>query len=377
MATALELEDVVRAARARTRVPGVAAGVLRDGSIELAADGVLVLGRDETVQPDTPFRIASISKPFTSALCVECLDLDDRLRSLLSHTAGLRRESLEPLPMEARGLFSYSNAGYWPAAEAAATACGTSFEEAMRTRILTPLRLDATCYDEPARAARGHAQEGESGHRPLLQDAYPASRRASGGLWSTVGDLLAFAARQIVAPSAAHEPQVEALGARYALGWWVRELDNGRTVLDHEGSVVGYQSLLLIVPTDGFALAVLTNSWRGSGLIRRVVDALGVLPSGGEVKTAHGGVAGMYALDGATAVVEAGADGLEVTERDRDPVTGSETVVRYPVRAVGGGVFAFARGSLMSHRLDFPRPGLARIGWTVLTRAGETARPAG
>ena len=377
MVTALELDEVVRAARARTGVPGVAAGVLHGGSIELVADGVLVLGREEPVRPDTPFRVASISKPFTSALCVECLDVDDRLRSLLSHTAGLRRESLQPLPEETQGLFSYSNAGYWPAAEAAAVACGTSFEEAMRTRILAPLRLDATGYDEPARAARGHAPEGESGHRPLLQDAYPASRRASGGLWSTVGDLLAFAAHQIGAPSAAHEPQVEALGARYALGWWVRELDNGRTALDHEGSVAGYQSLLLIVPADGLAVAVLTNSWRGSGLIRRVVDELGIVPSGAAIERTTGGVAGTYVLDDATAVVEAGADGLEVTERDRDPVTGHETVVRYPVRAIGCGVFAFARGSLMSHRLDFPRPGVARIGWTALTRADEAARPAG
>jgi CubicO group peptidase (beta-lactamase class C family) len=377
MVTALELEEAVRAARARTGVPGVAAGVLRDGNIELVADGVLVLGRDEPVRPDTPFRIASISKPFTSALCVACLDLDDRLRSVLSHTAGLRRESLEPLPEEAQGLFSYSNAGYWRAADAAAHACGTSFEQAMRTRILTPLGLDATGYDEPARAARGHAQEGENGHRPLLHDAYPAARRASGGLWSTVADLVAFAAHQIAAPSAAHEPQVEALGARYALGWWVRELDGGRTALDHEGSVAGYQSLLSIVPTDGFALVVLTNSWRGSGLIRRVVDALGIRPSGGSAETRSAGAAGTYALDATTAVVEAGADGLEVTERDRDPVTGRETTIRYPVRAIGGGIFAFARGSLMSHRLDFPRPGVARIGWTALTRADEAARPAG
>ena len=377
MVTAFELEEVVRAARARTGVPGVAAGVLGHGEVELVADGVLELGRDAPVRPDTPFRIASISKPFTGALCVECLPLDDRLRSLLSHTAGLRCESLEPLPEEARGLFSYSNAGYWPAAEAAAAACGASFEEAMQSRILTPLGLSATGYERPADAALGHVQEGETGHRSLLRDAYPVSRRPSGGLWSTVGDLLAFAAHQIAVPTAAHEPQVEALGARYALGWWVRELGDGRTVLDHEGSVAGYQSLLLVVPAEGFALAVLTNSWRGSGLIRRVVDALVLLrcatvSAGNQVR-----VAGTYALDDATAVVEESDGGLLVTERQLDPVTRSEILVRYPARDAGGGVFAFAHGSLMSHRLDFPRPGVARIGWTALTRAGEAALPAG
>jgi CubicO group peptidase (beta-lactamase class C family) len=378
MVTAFELEELVRDARARTGVPGVAAGFLHGGSdVELVADGVLELGRHTRVRPDTPFRIASVSKPFTSALCVDCLPLDERLRALLSHTAGLRCESLELLPEEARGLFSYSNAGYSPAAEAASAACGTSFEDAMRARILAPLGLDATGYEEPAGAARGHVQEGESGHRPVASDRYPPQRRPAGGLWSTVGDLLAFAAHQLAAPSAAHEPQVEALGASYALGWWVRELPNGHTVLDHEGSVAGYQSLLLLVPAERFALAVLTNSWRGSGLIRRIVDPLVLLRREPASTGIDPEVAGTYALDGRVADVEAAGGGLLVTERERDPVTGTETVLRYPVRETGGGVFAFAHGALMSHRVDFPRPGVARIGWTALRRAGEAALPAG
>ncbi|MEN3340923.1 MAG: hypothetical protein V7644_327, partial [Actinomycetota bacterium] len=35
---------------------------------------------------------------------------------------------------------------------------------------------------------------------------------------------------------------------------------------------------------------------------------------------------------------------------------------------LGGGVFGFARGTLLSHRIDFPRPGLGRIGWVVMPR---------
>ena len=60
-------------------------------------------------------------------------------------------------------------------------------------------------------------------------------------------------------------PQAEALGAEYCLGCWRRELEGGRVAFDHEGSVAGYQSLLLIVPEQRLALALLTNSWRGSG----------------------------------------------------------------------------------------------------------------
>jgi CubicO group peptidase (beta-lactamase class C family) len=371
-------EQIVREARERTGVPGVAAGVLRGGAVEIVADGVRELGRTDAVRPETPFRIASISKPFTAALCLACLEPDPRLRALLSHTAGLRLESSDPLPEAARGLFSYSNAGYWEAGALAAAACGVSFEQAMRTRVLEPLGLDATGYEEPPDPARGHLQEGETGHRAVAADVYPARRRTSGGLWSTVSDLLAFAAHQLETPSAAHEPQVEALGGRYALGWWVRELAGARTALEHEGSSAGYQSLLLLVPEERFALAVLTNSWRGSGLVRRVVEALDLLPASPGGGAAPDDVSGAFELDNATAEIEERGDGLLVHERELDPVTGAPVSIRYPVAHLGGGVFGFARGTLMSHRLDFPRPGLARVGWVALTRAGATdAPPAG
>src|SRR5205085_11568317 len=106
------------AARARTRIPGIAAGLLVGGETELAADGVLAVGGDEPVSVDTPFRIASITKSFTSELLARCGLLDERTRALLSHTAGLLCERAEPLPDGAQGLWSYSNAGYWQAAAA-------------------------------------------------------------------------------------------------------------------------------------------------------------------------------------------------------------------------------------------------------------------
>jgi hypothetical protein len=200
-------------------------------------------------------------------------------------------------------------------------------------------------------------------------DTYPASRWPSGGLWSTAGDLLRFAAHHLDgAPAELHKPRADALGARYALGWWVRTHADGRTTLDHEGSVAGYQSLLLLVPAEALALVVLTNSWRGSGLARRVVESLELLPRPRGTAAALDDIAGAYELDGAEASVEPTRDGIVVSEAETDPVTGTRRSTRYPARPIGDGVYGFARGVLMSHRLDFPRPGLARIGWVVLPR---------
>jgi CubicO group peptidase (beta-lactamase class C family) len=368
MNTGFQLEKAVREAREKTGVPGVAAGLLRDGETAFAADGVLELGRNDAVHQETPFRIASITKPFTATLCAASIGLDERTRALLSHTAGLRCESVEPLPQEAIGLWSYSNAGY----REVGAACGAPFDRAMATHVLEPLGLNATGFAEPVSPARGHVQDGESGHRAVSVDIYPADRWPSGGLWSTAGDLLRFAAYHLDgAPAELHEPRVDALGARYALGWWVREHADGRTTLDHEGSVAGYQSLLLLVPSETLALVVLTNSWRGSGLARRVVESLELLPHPAVAGAARDDIAGTYELDGAEASVELTGDGIIVAEAETDPITGSRRSTRYSARPIGDGVYGFAHGTLMSHRLDFPRPGLARAGWVALPRVAQ------
>ena len=118
------------------------------------------------------------------------------------------------------------------------------------------------------------------------------------------------------------------------------------------GSVGGYQSLLLLVPEDQLVLAVLTNSWQGSGLIRRVVEELGVIP----VSRATGRVEeGRYELEGVSATVR----GRWLTERESDPLTGATVERRYRPSL---------RATLMSHRVDFPRAGVARIGWVALPR---------
>jgi CubicO group peptidase (beta-lactamase class C family) len=372
------LAEIVRDARARSGVPAVTAGLLVGERVELAADG--------PVEVETPFRIASITKWFTASLAALLVELeapvsgDPSAAQLLSHTADLRQNSTERLPEPCRGLWSYSNAGFVLAGDACAAAAGVSFSAAVQERLLDPLGLEQTAFDEPAGAAPGHVQDGATGHRPAPAVVYAERRRPAGGLWSTVGDLLRFADHHLGGPGplsdaqrdAVHTPRAEALGGRYCLGCWSRELAGGRLALDHEGSVGGYQSLLLLVPEERTALAVLTNSWRGSGLIRRVVQELGLVPAPLEDAGDRRIEPGRYALDDAVAVVEERGGRWRVTESEVDPLTGLQIErPEYAVDALGDGVYGFAGGSLMSHRLDFPRAGVARIGWTALPAAGS------
>lgn len=367
------LAEIVREARAGTGVPAVAAGLLVGGRTELAADG--------PVEVDTPFRIASVTKWFTASLASLLLDLEAPVdggasaERLLSHTADLRPSSRDLLPEPCRGLWSYSNAGYVLAGDACATAAETSFSDALHERLLGPLGLEHTSVEPPPDPALGHVQEGTTGHRPAPEVVYPERRRPAGGLWSTVGDLLRFAAHQLGGPgpltaaqiARVQMPRADALGGGYCLGCWRRELADGRIAFDHEGSVGGFQSLLLLVPEEHAALAVLTSSWRGSGLIRRVVRQLGLGPA--RVEGAETGHAepGRYALDDAEAVLAERNGRWRVAESETDPLTGTRIVrPEYAVEALGGGVYGFGGGLLMSHRLDFPRRGVARVGWTAL-----------
>jgi hypothetical protein len=59
-----------------------------------------------------------------------------------------------------------------------------------------------------------------------------------------------------------------------------------------------------------------------------------------------------------------------VSVTEFDAVEGSPITMRLAASPVGGGVFGYAGGRLMGHRLDFPRPDIARIGWIVLPRTG-------
>jgi CubicO group peptidase (beta-lactamase class C family) len=373
------LAEIVREARTRTGVPAVAAGLLVGERVELTADG--------SAEVETPFRIASITKWFTASLATMVLDLEAPVKDgasaarLLSHTADLLPNSAGLLPEPCRGLWSYSNAGYVHAGNACAAAAGTSYSEAVRERLLESLGLDRTGFEEPPDAAPGHIQDGETGHRPTGPVEYPASRRPSGGLWSTVGDLLRFAAHQLGGPGplseaqlhALREPRAEALGGRYCVGCWRRELEGGRTAFDHEGSVGGYQSLLLLVPEEQTALAVLTNSWRGSGLIRRIVRDLGLVPANPAGRAVGEQVLpGRYALDDSVAVLSEHNGRWRVAESETDPLTRTRIArPAYAVDPLGGSVYGFAGGLLMSHRLDFPRAGIARVGWTALPAVGS------
>lgn len=396
-------------------MPGIAVGVLSRGEATFAADGVLELGTDAPVRPETRFRVASITKPFVATLALtlvqdRLLSLDEpppgantsaSVRQLLSHQAGLaiewprdldrddddeallRLAAREPerLPIEPGELFSYCNTGYWFVAAGVACASGTTFEDAMQARVLAPLGLGSTSF-EAVNAARGHEQlaPGSDEHRPVV-DTYPRVRRASGGLWSNVADLLRFGEHHVGGPgpltpesvAALKAPQIPLPGGSYGIGWFLREGRGVRTA-EHMGSAAGFQSLLIVAPEQRTVFAALTNSSRGSAAIRDVVDSLGLgVVSPPEVALTAEELdrfTGRYAGQGIRLDVARADGGLRVQAGELNPFTNE--VLEFPrldARAVGKQEFEITTGEWAGDRFDFPRDGFARM--TVLAQRVE------
>jgi hypothetical protein len=81
---------------------------------------------------------------------------------------------------------------------------------------------------------------------------------------------------------------------------------------------------------------------------------------------------GRYALGDSVAVLSEHNGRWRVAESETDPLT--RTRIARPAYAVDplcGSVYGFGGGLLMSHRLDFPRAGIARVGWTALPAVGS------
>ena len=309
----------------RHGVPGAGIGVSHGGRSWTAGVGVTNVDHPLLVTPTTLFQIGSITKTFMGTLAMRLvgegtLELDRpvraylpefrvadadatesvTVRNLLTHTAGwvgdlfldtgegddagtryLARMADLPQLAPVGTLYSYNNAGFSVLGPIIETVTGMPIVQAMRTLLLDPLGLDH-CTMRPADVMTKRFAVGHHLHDGGPQVATPWSlTRATwpaGGLITDVGSLLQYArvhmrggctatGEQLVAPALLAEmqrDQVPIWGADEAMGltWFIDRRD-GVVALSHTGGTVGQIALLVMVPAQEFALAVLTNAQSG------------------------------------------------------------------------------------------------------------------
>ncbi|MFE5672027.1 serine hydrolase domain-containing protein [Agromyces sp. NPDC056523] len=174
---------------------------------------------------------------------------------------------------------------------------GRRWDAIMRDRLFEPMGLTGTTSRaggvDLARAATGHLiRSVEEGPIPTPVEHLPRAYGPGGNVSSTTRDVLALAhvfmrggiapnGRRIVSESAIREmttsrvpvPDPHMFGPEWALGLVVCNWD-GRTVYAHDGSTIGQNARLRMLPDDDLALVLLTNGGQRDSLYREVFDVL-------------------------------------------------------------------------------------------------------
>ena len=228
------------------------------------------------------------------------------LRHLLSHQAGFWGDWFDdfgladdaivrfvaeyhqlPQMFEPGSLWAYNNCGYILAGLVAATEAGSTFEEALKTILLDPLGMDHTflaAADAIAYpVAVGHTNDPNDGSATIArQFLRPRARNPAGGVLASIEDVLTFAELHLgranglltedarLSMRSPQAPTFEA-NASWGLGFKIEDV-GGRILVGHGGATNGFRAQLEMVPEDGFAVAVLTNSDSGSQFTGEIVD---------------------------------------------------------------------------------------------------------
>lgn len=309
-----ELKAVVQSLLGDVGGPGVALGVIHDGTVEKARFGITSVDNRLRVTNGTLFQIGSITKTYTAAAVMRLveqgsLDLDApvrtylrslrladedvaarvTLRHLLTHTGGWVGDYFDDLGwgddalagMVARleglpqltplgELWSYNNSGFYLAGRALEAVTGETFEAALRRLVLGPLGLAQTFFFPwevvVERVAAGHhVRDG------VFEVARPWSvgraAHPAGGIVQSLDDLLRYArfamgdGAPLLSPASVAElrrPHVSTGDAEMGLAWFLRDV-GGTRLLVHGGGTNGQIAQLVVAPERRFAFALLVN----------------------------------------------------------------------------------------------------------------------
>jgi CubicO group peptidase (beta-lactamase class C family) len=294
-------------------LPGLALAVLEgDELVHLAGYGRAAIGPERTVEADTPFELASISKQFAAAAVMRLveegrLDLDQevkrllpelrvhggalRVRHLLGQTSGLpelldlpgfetlaarpsRKSSLvellraiagPPLRFPPDSFWAYSNSNYTALAVLVERASSKPYARFLKD-LLKPLGLEAIapCHTLPRKGRAVVYRSTAEGLRPVPPDTNPHTYTGNGDLCGTARDLArwtrALAAGRVVSAESYRRmvtPGPVGAGFTPPYGYGLSLLPlAGRRAVSHTGSTGAAAAYF---PESGTTIVVLTN----------------------------------------------------------------------------------------------------------------------
>lgn len=256
---------------------------------------------------ETPFRIGSITKLFTTAAILReiadgrlqrdksvCFFLNDcpaswrgvTVEHALTHADGLpdivrqpgfaalltqpstpaeilaRLHDVPPLFPPGKDV-AYGNTGMIALSVVLEKNSGKPYSAAIDDSVVRPAHLEHTLYDDPDTIIPGRAHgyvldKGEARNASYIDMTIPSG---AGGLISTIGDLdrftRAFLSGKLLPLPVAHDA-LTPKNSDYGFGWAIRDLD-GRREISHIGDINGFGSFLAYYPADDTVIVALTN----------------------------------------------------------------------------------------------------------------------
>jgi CubicO group peptidase (beta-lactamase class C family) len=318
--TAAAMRAYLRDLAAKKEFTGAALVVRRGEVLARFAAGEADEEKHIPIRPDTVFRVASVTKQFTSMLVLKLsdrglLDLDDpvcpylvpvyitacptawrpiTIREILTHTSGIpdyqelpdfypnlskptttpqliQRFVNRPLDFEPGTSWKYSSSGYILAGAIIQAVTHKPYGAVLDEKITGPLNLQHTGYsrgDPPPGYAKGYYTLGSAAPPINGSEVFSAA-----GMFSNADDLVrwdrSFGAFQVAPPGTVKEaftPQARCPvngclnlpSSAYAFGWLVDRLD-GHRLRYHPGLLPGYAASNMYLPDDDIEVVVLSN----------------------------------------------------------------------------------------------------------------------
>lgn len=328
--------ETARRLKDSSGTPGLAIGLAAGGETRFLSLGTTAEHGTNSVTENTRFRWCSITKVVVAEaaraeFAERGIDLDSEartvlpsiggsvfdgvtIRMLLNHSSGLEGEwpeslavfghddqSLSRFVAASGGLkrfadpgsaFGYCNPGWWILAAILEQLTGSSAEQTVRARIISPLGLSRTSSEDQGEFGIGpdDAQPhlfGFGAGAPPLPARMPRARFASGGLAGSAADAVTFARSVLLRPADLTQAITGAIPAdrdsrRQGLGWAIDVREHGESP-GHSGYFGGFTSQLQLFPEQKAAFVMLGNSdtswYIREGLTETVLDLFAGAPT--------------------------------------------------------------------------------------------------
>ncbi|MBA6383056.1 serine hydrolase [Colwellia sp. BRX10-6] len=278
--------------------------------------------------PDTKFRIASLTKQFTSMLIMQLVQdnkikLDAKITAyipdyrkdtgdkvtvhhLLTHTSGIPSYTSLPdffsdisrdpysvddftkkycsgeLEFEPGSTFRYNNSGYFLLGNIIEKVTGKTYQDVLQEKIFTPLGMKNSGFDNAKPLIKNRA----SGYTNSL-DGYTNANYldmslpyAAGSVYSTVEDLYLWDQALYTEKLLNNKNKVIMFTPylkNYSYGWGVKDIEltepnHKIKSIAHSGGINGFQTLITRLPQDQHMIVQLNNT--GGAALNEMTDAI-------------------------------------------------------------------------------------------------------